>query len=103
MNILSINSLPAQTSFQARGVKPSKLSNFNIKRERFLNTDNNSKELLEAKIKYATKRLAAEEDYLKNEVTSYAERQYVERTIMRLMSEISNFKNALAKAVSRKV
>lgn len=101
MNILSINN--AQMAFQARGQKPSKISESMYKRERFLNTQNNSKELLEAKIKYAEKRLAAEKDYLAKEVTSYKERQYVETTIMRLMNEIATFKKALLKAASKKV
>ena len=111
MNVLPINNLlQGQMTFQAeargvrkvRGGKPNKLDEIFIQRERYLNTEGNSKNLLEAKIKYAEKRLASEQEYLAK-VHDYVEKRYVAMTIGRLKQELDGFKRALAKVVTKKV
>ena len=103
MNILSINSIPAaRPAFGAEQKAAIQPFEEQVKvHDKFFNIADDTIEQLKEKIRYTEGRLEAEKKYALEEVKSYKERQYVEKTIMGLEHRLNAFNKELAKRLTK--
>lgn len=104
---LSVSQVNPALSFNGnnkkiRGQKPSQFEIGSYKLDRFENTKGNSAKTLELKIKLVEKHIEEIKQYL-SEITNYREADREMQVLKRYESYLKNFKEALAKLISKKV